>query len=173
MHWDEAQSAAARGLWAAVMSYQAGRTRFGTWLSTKVLSALLDEAREIDYLPRLMRSRAREGAAHPRVRAFSQIEAEDAGRATARADEGAPAPSLGAETEEFWAEALRQFPPRHAEALGLVFREGLSQVEAGARMVLSESRVSQLVAQARDWGRARGPAGLTALLPDGPRGRGR
>jgi RNA polymerase sigma factor (sigma-70 family) len=131
---DELEAAALVGLWMATATYDAGRAAFATHAAIRVRGEMLDWIRQICPLTR---RQAREGS----IRLVSLQEPTEDGRPLL-------AHLPGVQDPEPWVDdfdrLLRGLPFRSREVLRLYHVEDLTMREIGARLGLSESRVSQV-----------------------------
>ncbi len=146
---DELYSAGMFGLLKACRSYDPSRGAvFKTYAYHRIRGAILDELRRLDFLPRAMRDRAREaGEECPAIVALPR---DEDGHETVAGREGG-----GGEEEveqrdlmDRLAREIAALPERMRLVMELYHGEGLKMREIGDRLRLTESRVSQIHAQA-------------------------
>lgn len=137
------ESAALGALMKAAESYDPGwGSQFSTWAYRCVRFALLEYARR--------QARCKSPVLRRLRRPLSLSERAGGGPCTVLQALPAPGPTPAEtyETSSAVGRVLARLPPRSAALLRLTELEGLSQAEAGRRLGLGESRVSQLRAQA-------------------------
>lgn len=133
--WEEFESAALMALVEAAESFDPGRNvRFSTFARWRIVGALRD------VLRRMGGRKGRAEDTHGVHGGGDVTSLESSGRVV----NTTPDPGVGAELEardavEAW---LRKLPPKHAAACREIYLNGCSQVEAGRRLGLSESRMS-------------------------------
>src|SRR5215203_5946826 len=109
--------------------------RFETFAMQRIRGAIIDELRSLDWVPRSVRSRARDIEA-----ANSKLE-----------HESAPDPQAALDTSEVkdrLAEAIQDLPERETLVVALYYFENLTLREIGEVLGVTESRVSQLHSKA-------------------------
>lgn len=136
-----------RGLCHAAIDFDPTRgTLFATYARRRILGTMLDEVRHMDWAPRLMRQRR----CVPTLHSLYETVAEDDRRLElhhllpGREDDG---PAMLAAREEIVA-ALSVLPRRHRAMLWMYHADGLHMSEIALAYGLSESRVSQMLAEA-------------------------
>ena len=134
--------------------------KFTTFALPRVRGAISDALRDRDWVPRVERSRHRDGEGIPRVLPIDSrlSEWDDRGwdlLAGAHCyDDHDP------ERDEFWRDICRGLSRQERLALMLYWREGLRMKEVGEQLGLSESRISQMLSAVYDRLRER-----TELVP--------
>jgi len=139
---DELFSAGMMGLLKACRSYDSSRgAEFKTYAYHRIRGAVLDELRRMDFLPRSQREKARQdGRTPPSVVA---IPTDEDGQESLEAREK-EAPFETADLQDCLDRLILQLPAKMSEVMALYYRQGLRMREIGARMNLTESRVSQI-----------------------------
>lgn len=132
------KAAAMFGLWEAALSGD-GKERFENYASVRIRGAVIDELRRQDWSSRGMRRR---GENVPLIR----MGVDDSGILDAYSVQ--PNAFRAVETAELL-ERLATLPERERRIAELLLR-GMTQLEISVDMGLSEPRVSQLLAQARN-----------------------
>lgn len=138
------------GLCHAAKKFDPSRkVRFGTFAALRIRGAIRDGLREIDHLTRNHRAAIKRGeAADVRLGSLAFVVGRnDDGAATTLGDlvgRNDPAPR----DPGFWRAATKGLVPLERDALLFYFRDGLTMGSVGARLGLSESRISQVLSEA-------------------------
>jgi RNA polymerase sigma factor for flagellar operon FliA len=145
-------SAGTIGLLQAIEAFDPDRgLRFATFAPWRIKGAMHDWLREIDWVPRLARSRERAGTEQPvqvgslfRVTARSGESWADRTVADDLAEPRADAAAQRSAADDAWRELLRGLSKTERLLLLLLYREQLTMQAVGRQLGLSESRVSQV-----------------------------
>lgn len=141
------------GLADALWKFDPGRgLKFQTYASHRIWGAMLDGIRERDWVPRLARARQKKGAA---VIGMVPIETPVAGEKTI-ADLVA-AGEYQARPEPIDQNLLAGLPAAHQLLVRLYFEMGMTLKECGQAVGLTESRMSQMLTEAKEMIRDRVP----------------
>ncbi len=149
---DDLIANASMALIDAVERYDPGRgTAFTSYATQRLSGAIIDGIREMDWVPRLVRTAQREGRENP-----VGMGSLDAVRFTAGGNGetqtlfdvievmGRSERRRRMEGEEFWAEATKGFTKTEKLLLMLYYQDDMTMKEIGQSIGLSESRVSQM-----------------------------
>lgn len=121
--------------------------KWASYAQWRARGAMLDALREIDHVPRLERARARAaGRELPEVLSMQGDAVDVASQGGDRAT--TPAADELAARRDLWAELPRLVGRRGAEVLRGCFLDGLTLLEIGRELGISESRTSQIRARA-------------------------
>ncbi len=143
---DELFSAGMVGLLIATRSYDPSRgAEFKTYAYHRIRGAILDELRRLDFLPRSQRDRARrEGVEAP---AFVPLPTDEDGQESL-ASLSSPDACEHQDLLETMRGEIQKLPEKMRVVMTLYYHEGLRMHQIGARLKLTESRVSQIHANA-------------------------
>lgn len=142
------ENSALIGLLEAVRKFDPARGfRFKTYLIPIVVGRVRDEARALDTVPRMARSRG-----EPIKETHSIDEPlQDGNQVRTMPDERAPDPAGQAECEEEKKMALELVPPGQArEVCELYYMQNFTMAQIGEKLGLSESRICQIHRNALD-----------------------
>lgn len=161
---DDLISEGTLGLMQAIEGFDPARnTQFQTYATLRIRGAMVDGLRVLDWVPRLERRREKQGLATPLALGSldEAVYTTDAGEPVPRGalleDRAAPAAESRLLAADTWRELLRGLGQRERLLLILYYGEGLTLREAGVHIGVSESRASQMLAQALRWIRAQHP----------------
>jgi len=141
---DDLVNVAFAAIWKARARWDPRLSSFATYGMIKARSAMLDELRAMDHVPRLERARAKKEG-----RTLKKVESiEHDFTITSRPDRRFPIPALAAAASDLWRRLRSVVGPRGAEVLERYYRRDYTLKEIGQQLGLSESRVCQLHAQA-------------------------
>ena len=141
------------GLIDAVTKFDPSRgVRFGTYADLRIRGAMLDDLRYMDWVPRLTRTRVRQGM-DITIKFMLPLEGpigrDASGQEYTRADIQ-PGPDLNPADGDRVERILDALPGRLRAIVRLYALEGLTMAEVGKRIGRSESRVGQLMNEVRD-----------------------
>ncbi len=129
------------GLIGAIERFEPERgIKFETFAMTRIRGSIIDELRSLDWVPRSVRSRAREIEQ-------AQAKLEHELQRAPTADEGAADPQealASNEVKDRLTEAIGSLPEREQLVVALYYYENLTLREIGEVLGVTESRVSQL-----------------------------
>lgn len=151
------------GLMKAIENFDPQRgVYFSTFAALRIQGAILDELRNHDWVPRLVRKRAREGhCEQPAVMVPFALELDDQGDEIAYGQRFA-SPSAGPEErlaiEEFWRDQTRGLARSDRMILLLYFRGELTMKQIAETIGVCEARVSQRMAKLLQFLRSRSQA---------------
>jgi RNA polymerase sigma factor for flagellar operon FliA len=139
---DELFAAGMYGLMRAARSYDASRgAGFKTYAYHRIRGSILDDLRRLDYLPRSMRDKAKANGVDPP--SMLSIPTDEDGHESLAARPVAQQ----AEADDMHVilhEAIDNLPEKMRIVMSLYYREGVKMREIGERLLLTESRVSQI-----------------------------
>lgn len=140
---EELFSAGMVGLLKAARSYDASRgAEFKTYAYHRIRGAMLDELRTLDFLPRSMRDRMKEeGRQAPAV---VGLPTDEDGSESLEVESAIAGAIENEELAEALQEAIRSLPEKMRLVMHFYYNEGCRMREIGARLSLTESRVSQI-----------------------------
>lgn len=143
---DELFAAGMYGLMRAARSYDASRgAAFKTYAYHRIRGSILDDLRRLDFLPRSMRDKARANGTEPP--SLVGIPTDEDGHESLAAN----AISQKAEAEDIHQllhKAIDELPDKMRTVMSLYYREGIKMRDIGDQLHLTESRVSQIHANA-------------------------
>ncbi|MCX8228436.1 MAG: sigma-70 family RNA polymerase sigma factor [Planctomycetota bacterium] len=143
---EELHAAGMMGLWKATRSYDASKgAEFKTYAYHRIRGAVLDELRTLDFLPRSMRERAkRDGIAAPAVVGIPVNEDGSESLSGCRRSSSVENADLHAALMK----EMEDLPEKMRAVMHLYYQEGMKMRDIGERLSLTESRVSQIHANA-------------------------
>lgn len=142
---DDLQSGAALGLLQSIRRHDPKMANLTTYASRRMVGAMRDELRELDWVPRLVRARK-----EPTI----EMKSMDTFVADLRYPREFPEavdhrarPAAAAAARDLWRRLRQLLGGRVAEILELYYRANYTLKEIGRLLGLSESRVCQLHAK--------------------------
>ena len=148
---DDLTGAGSIGLAQAAVAFDSGRrVKFATYAGRRVYGAMLDWLREIDWVPRLERRRSKvDGRRLIGTRSLSSSIAGcgDAEAADLLAADGGADGTVAAERRDLVGRLTAGFTRSERMAFELYWFEGQTMREVGRAIGMSESRVSQVMAE--------------------------
>lgn len=177
---DDLVGAGSIGLLQAIQGFDPSRgVQFGTYATPRIRGAMIDAIREYEWAPRAVLQQAKAGEVE--LRSMHAVDFQTVREEAAAPRHGLMHPAVPAAdpdgVSEFWREQLRGCSQRERLMLLLYYREEMTMAAIGRELELSESRVSQLMAQLLDRLRgqqpvprrhARGPTEEQATMTDQP-----
>jgi RNA polymerase sigma factor for flagellar operon FliA len=150
---DDLVNDAIPALMGCIESYEGSRqASFATYAHQRLRGAMIDGIRNMDWVPRLERVRQKHNPDHPVVAVESLREPKRDPHSPDYRPHFLEAKETSSQFDDdsFWAYALRCLNKREKLAVLLYYREGLTMKAVGKSLGVSESRISQQIADAME-----------------------
>ena len=120
------------------------QVKFKSFALLRILGAMVDEIRNLDWVPRLERARQKKGLVEPVEMLTPHGQTDEHNEFWLAV---APEEPLEMDNKEEVEAAMRKFKPRDQQIIRMRFVDGMTMSEIGQAVGLSESRISQKFTQ--------------------------